>query len=123
IQGDDGYRFFINDKEVVNAWSRNRWGEKTYRLSTKKDQSYKLVLEYWQGEGKGNILLRAGNYVKTNFDNLANKIKDADAIIFAGGISPQLEGEEMKVNYPGFNGGDRTSILLPTIQTELMKAL
>jgi beta-glucosidase len=123
IQGDDGYRFFINDKEVVNAWSRNRWGEKTYRLSTKKDQSYKLVLEYWQGEGKGNILLREGNYVKTNFDNLANKIKDADAIIFAGGISPQLEGEEMKVNYPGFNGGDRTSILLPTIQTELMKAL
>jgi len=46
-----------------------------------------------------------------------------DAIIYVGGISPQLEGEEMRVDYPGFNGGDRTSILLPAVQTELMKAL
>ncbi|MEO5782809.1 MAG: glycoside hydrolase family 3 C-terminal domain-containing protein, partial [Ginsengibacter sp.] len=58
-----------------------------------------------------------------NFTALAERIKDADAIIFVGGISPQLEGEEMKVDFPGFNGGDRTSILLPSIQTELMKAL
>ena len=52
-----------------------------------------------------------------------NRIKDADVIIFVGGISPQLEGEEMPVNHPGFNGGDRTSILLPAVQTEFMKAL
>lgn len=50
-------------------------------------------------------------------------MKDADAFVFVGGISPQLEGEEMKVNFPGFKGGDRTSILLPEIQTDLMKAL
>jgi beta-glucosidase len=54
---------------------------------------------------------------------LANRVKDADAILFVGGISPQLEGEEMPVNAPGFNGGDRTTILLPAIQTEMMKAL
>ena len=36
---------------------------------------------------------------------------------------PQLEGEEMQVNYPGFNGGDRTSIQLPVAQTNLMKKL
>ena len=29
----------------------------------------------------------------------------------------------MRVDYPGFNGGDRTSILLPAVQTELLKAL
>jgi beta-glucosidase len=29
----------------------------------------------------------------------------------------------MKISEPGFNGGDRTTILLPGIQTELMKAL
>jgi len=52
-----------------------------------------------------------------------NRIKDADAIIYVGGISPQLEGEEMRVDYPGFKGGDRTSILLPQIQTDAMKAL
>jgi beta-glucosidase len=56
-------------------------------------------------------------------ENLAIKYKDADAFIFAGGISPQLEGEEMKVDFPGFAGGDRTSIMLPEVQTRLMKAL
>lgn len=123
IEGDDGYRFLINDEEKVNAWSRNRWGEKTYELKAQKNKTYKLVLEFWQGEGKSNIRLRTGNFVKTNFNQLADRVKDADAILFVGGISPQLEGEEMPVNYPGFNGGDRTSILLPKVQTELMKAL
>jgi beta-glucosidase len=46
-----------------------------------------------------------------------------DAIVYVGGISPQLEGEEMRVDFPGFAGGDRTSILLPAVQTELLKAL
>ena len=123
VEADDGYRFLVNNKEVINAWQRNRWGARTYRLQTKKDSVYKLILEYWQGEGKANVALRTGNYEKTNFTTLANRLKDADAIIFAGGISPQLEGEEMRVDFPGFNGGDRTTILLPAVQTELMKAL
>ena len=41
------------------------------------------------------------------------KVKDADVVIFAGGISPSLEGEEMGVNLPGFRTGDRTDIELP----------
>ena len=49
--------------------------------------------------------------------------KSADVVIYVGGISPQLEGEEMKVNYDGFSGGDRTRIELPAQQTELLKAL
>jgi len=123
VEADDGYRFLINDKEALNAWQRNRWGARTYKLQTKKDSVYKIVLEYWQGEGKANVRLRAGNFEKTNFTALANRIKDVDVIIYAGGISPQLEGEEMRVDFPGFNGGDRTTILLPAVQTELMKAL
>jgi beta-glucosidase len=123
VEGDDGYKFLVNDKEAINAWTRNRWGARTYRLSTKKDSVYKLVVEYWQGEGKANVRLRAGNYAATDITALVERIKDADAIVFAGGISPQLEGEEMRVDYPGFNGGDRTSIVLPAIQTTLMKAL
>jgi beta-glucosidase len=47
----------------------------------------------------------------------------ADVVIYVGGISPQLEGEEMKVSYDGFSGGDRTRIELPSQQTELLKAL
>jgi beta-glucosidase len=52
-----------------------------------------------------------------------DKVKDADLIIYAGGISPRIEGEEMDVNVAGFYRGDRTSILLPQVQTDFMKAL
>jgi len=123
VEADDGYRFLVNGNTVINAWERNRWGARRYQLSIRKDSVYKVTLEYWQGEGKANVHLRTGNYVKTDMEALAARVKDADAIIFVGGISPQLEGEEMPVSYPGFNGGDRTSILLPAVQTALMKAL
>ncbi len=123
LKADDGYRFIINGKEVVNAWQKNRWGEKTFKMETKKNTVYKIVLEYWQGEGKAEVSLQAGNFVKTNFADLIERHKNADAFIFAGGISPQLEGEEMPVDFPGFKGGDRTSILLPDVQTKLLKAL
>jgi beta-glucosidase len=123
VEGDDGYRFFINDQEVLNAWQRNRWGPKVYSLKIRKDSIYKLVLEYWQGDGSAGVHLRAGHYEKVDFAALANRLSDVDAIVFVGGISPQLEGEEMQVNFKGFNGGDRTTILLPEAQTELLKAL
>jgi beta-glucosidase len=123
LDADDGYRFLVDGKEVINAWTRNRWGARTYKLNTEQGKTYRLVVEYFQGEGKAGVHLRAGHFVKTDFAALADRVKDADAIVFVGGISPQLEGEEMRVDYPGFNGGDRTSILLPAVQTELMKAL
>lgn len=123
VEADDGYKFYIDDNVKIDAWSRNRWGARTTQLKMEKGKSYKLVLEYWQGEGKGNVKLKAGDFAPTDFNALVNRIKDADAIIYIGGISPQLEGEEMKVPFPGFDGGDRTSILLPAIQTKLLKTL
>ncbi|MBO4606225.1 MAG: glycoside hydrolase family 3 C-terminal domain-containing protein [Bacteroidales bacterium] len=50
-------------------------------------------------------------------------LKDVDIVIFAGGISPRLEGEEMPVEVPGFRGGDRTDIELPMVQRQLLAAL
>ena len=123
VEADDGYKFFINDKEAMSAWVRNRWGARQYRLNTQKDSVYTLKLEYWQGEGKAEVHLRAGNFEKSNTTALINRVKDADVIIYVGGISPQLEGEEMKVDFEGFNGGDRTSILLPSVQTAFLQQL
>jgi beta-glucosidase len=58
-----------------------------------------------------------------SFASTINQMKDVDLIIYIGGISPRIEGEEMDVNVPGFYKGDRTSILLPQIQTDLLQAL
>lgn len=44
-------------------------------------------------------------------------------IVYVGGISPRLEGEEMPVNVEGFKKGDRTNIELPKVQQEMVKAL
>ena len=51
------------------------------------------------------------------------QLEGVDVVVFAGGISPRLEGEEMPVQVPGFSGGDRTSIELPDVQRRLLKAL
>lgn len=60
---------------------------------------------------------------KKEIADLVQRLKNVDAVLFIGGISPELEGEEMPVKIEGFTGGDRTSIMLPKIQTELMKTL
>ena len=55
-----------------------------------------------------------------NFDK---KIAQCDLVIFVGGLSPELEGEELKVELDGFHGGDRTSIDLPRIQEGMLMKL
>jgi beta-glucosidase len=61
--------------------------------------------------------------VEVNIPQTIAQVKDADVVIFVGGITPRLEGEEMGVDLPGFRGGDRTDIELPAIQRQMLKAL
>jgi beta-glucosidase len=49
-------------------------------------------------------------------------VKQADVVLAFVGLSPELEGEEMKVDLPGFSGGDRTDIALPAAQQQLLEA-
>ncbi|WP_316783905.1 glycoside hydrolase family 3 C-terminal domain-containing protein [Pedobacter frigiditerrae] len=123
LEADNGYRLILNGKIVLDEWVNKKKEIKRFELNTKKDSTYNLVVEFWQGDGQSGVRMDVGNYVQTDFNALAAKHHDADAFIFVGGISPQLEGESMKVDDPGFTGGDRTSILLPAVQTELMKVL
>ena len=54
---------------------------------------------------------------------LLQQIGDTRTVIFVGGISPKLEGEELKIEQPGFKGGDRTSIELPQAQRDILALL
>jgi beta-glucosidase len=60
--------------------------------------------------------------VQPLLDEAMQKIKDADVVVAFVGLSPDLEGEEMKVQIPGFAGGDRTDIGLPAAQRNLLEA-
>ena len=123
LEGDDGFRLLVNDSLVIDAWQRNRWGSRTWQLAVQQGREYKIVLEHRQSEGNAVIRLAPGSYRKTDLDALARRFANCDAIVFAGGISPQLEGEQMQVQVPGFEGGDRSSIRLPAIQTMLLQKL
>ena len=62
--------------------------------------------------------------VPTDIPAVVAALEGYKTVIFAGGITPRLEGEQMDdVDIPGFLGGDRTSIELPAVQKELVKAL
>ena len=63
------------------------------------------------------------NYTDEALKALADRAAEADVIIFAGGISPAVEGEELKTTVDGFAGGDRERIELPEVQSKVLKAL
>jgi beta-glucosidase len=54
-------------------------------------------------------------------DDAVEAARQADLVVFVGGLSARIEGEEMRVNAPGFAGGDRTSIDLPGPQQRLLE--
>ena len=58
-----------------------------------------------------------------DYDALIAQMKGIDKVVFVGGISPALEGEEMPVSIEGFKGGDRTDIELPHVQRDFLRAL
>lgn len=123
VSGDDGFRLFVNGQKVIDHFTYHEEMADAYTFDVEKGKKYTLCLEYFQGD-QGAAISMEGGYVKnTDYEELASRLADADAIIFAGGISPRLEGEEMPVDLPGFYKGDRTTIDLPQVQTRLMQAL
>ncbi|MDI7775713.1 glycoside hydrolase family 3 C-terminal domain-containing protein [Asticcacaulis sp. EMRT-3] len=56
-------------------------------------------------------------------DGAVAAAKSSDAVVAFVGLSPDLEGEEMKVDLPGFNGGDRTNLALPEAQQKMLEAV
>ena len=72
---------------------------------------------------EANLEFNFGKEIPVDFTGLIAKLEGIKTVIFVGGLSTLLEGEEMPVNYPGFKGGDRTDIELPAVQRNCLKAL
>ncbi|UOQ96403.1 glycoside hydrolase family 3 C-terminal domain-containing protein [Hymenobacter sp. 5317J-9] len=123
ISGDDAYRLFVDDKLVIDAWKGRGFSTNQHVLNVTAGQQLNLRLEYYQVDRRTILKFTGAKVVPMNAANILAKVGDADAIVFVGGISPKLEGEEMNVKVPGFSGGDRTTIGLPQVQTDLLKVL
>jgi beta-glucosidase len=103
-----------------------RFGPRTLRIpfQVKKGAAYRIEANFRQlGRWPAALSLNFGKEVPVQFDALIEKLKGIDVVVFAGGISSQLEGEQMPVELPGFKGGDRTDIELPEIQRNCLKSL
>lgn len=119
LSGDDKYRLFVNGKIQIQS----ELGETYFTLKAEKGKTYHLVVEYWQFADNAEVKLDMGVLEKSDPKSVATRVKDANIIIYAGGISPKLEGEEMRVTAEGFRGGDCETIALPKVQTMLLKEL
>jgi beta-glucosidase len=94
------------------------------RVSLEAGRSHDLKLEYFEAARDAEVRLGwklpgAG----TPFDEAVSAARASDVVIFVGGLTAEVEGEEMKVSYPGFAGGDRTDIQLPAVQRKMLEAL
>jgi beta-glucosidase len=110
----------------VTLLTYNNWRTLPSRIPYKVEanKKYKIEIRYGQlNNWQANIEFDFGKEVDVDYTELINKLKGIDLVIFAGGLSGMLEGEEMPVSYPGFKGGDRTNIELPTVQRNCLKAL
>jgi beta-glucosidase len=123
ITADDGFRLFLDGKKLFEDWTRHAPATMSSDLDLKAGREYDIRIEYYQLMGGASIRF---NWAQPDADPLRDAVqaaKSSDAVIFVGGISPMLEGEEMPVNAPGFTGGDRTAIGLPKVQEEMIRAL
>lgn len=72
-------------------------------------------------EGTGLIGPAAPASSASSPERAIEAARHADLVVFVGGLSPRIEGEEMKIQAEGFSGGDRTLIDLPAPQRQLLE--
>jgi beta-glucosidase len=125
VGANDGFRLFIDGKKVLDSWEVvPRMQSKSAFVQLEAGKAYDLRLEYFEDIRDAEVRLawRLPG-AKAPFDEALDAAKSADAVVFVGGLTGDIEGEEMKVSYPGFAGGDRTDLRLPGTQQKLLEAL
>ena len=117
------FELLVNGKSVAkyNNW---RTVPSNIPLIVEGGKKYKIEILYAQSENwQANLEFDFGKGFDIDFKSLIQKLKGIDTVVFAGGLSTLLEGEEMPVSYPGFKDGDRTNIELPAVQRKCLKEL
>ena len=124
ISGDDKIRLLVNGDTIIDIWkARQRIQNGQKEMAVKAGQHYRIQIDYVQESGYGALNFDIQHKSTPTPQELLAQVGDAETIIFIGGISPRLEGEEMRVSEPGFRGGDRTSIELPQAQRDVLRWL
>jgi beta-glucosidase len=115
-------KVWLDDKVVLDNSKANPDGSRITTVALEKGRRYALKLECAIQDDLGATLLWA-RLLDHPLSEAIAAAKNADVVIAVVGITSQLEGEELRVNQPGFKGGDRTSLDLPQEEEDLLRAM
>lgn len=122
--GATGYFELLVNGETITKYNNWRTLPSRHPFKIESGKEYKIEIRFAQlNNWQANIEFDFGKEVDIDYTGLLNKLQGVDIVVFVGGLSTLLEGEEMPVSYPGFKGGDRTNIELPLVQRNCLKAL
>jgi len=125
IGANDGFRLFIDGRELIDGWQLNeRVRSVSAPIELQAGKAYDLRLEFFEEIRDAEIRLgwrRPG--ARPPAEEALAAARAAEVVIFVGGLTGDVEGEEMKVSFPGFAGGDRTDLRLPSSQRKLLEQL
>ena len=125
VGADDGFRLYVDDRLVLDEWHTSpRIQSRSVSVDLETGKARNLRLEYFQDTRDAEVRLawKLPGF-KPPFEEALDVARKSDVVIFVGGLTGDVEGEQMKVNYPGFAGGDRADLRLPSTQEKLLEAL
>ena len=117
-----GYRIWVDGKMVVDAWNVDwRPSIAAGKTSLAAGRTYPIRIEAFQRRDHGDERLLWAVPGDQGGREAVAAAEDADLVVFVGGLTSQLEGEEMRIDVEGFAGGDRTSLDLPAVQRKVLE--
>ena len=123
VESTGHFELYINGEK---KFTHHIWRATPTRtvLKAEKGQQFQIEVRFQTVKTWGaSMKINVARELPIDYQETIAQLKGIDKVIFCGGIAPSLEGEEMPVNIEGFKGGDRTSIELPKVQREFLKAL
>ncbi len=116
-----GNQLWIDGSLVVDDLGLHDPALSAKTIQLEKGRRYAVKVEFARGAFGTKLV-----WMKLIADPVAQAVaaaKQSDLVVAVVGITSQLEGEEMKVEVPGFKGGDRTSLDLPKEEEDLLEAI
>ena len=123
VEATGHFEIYVNGEKKV---AHHTWRATPTRtvLQAEKGQPFNIEIRFETVKTWGaSMKIDIAKELTIDYQQIIAQLKDINKVIFCGGISPALEGEEMPVDIEGFKGGDRTSIELPKVQRDFLKAL
>lgn len=118
--GFSGFRIELDGKPFVRFDSPYHPVTTYEYVELEAGKPYKLLVECYDRKGDAHMRLLWSVPGRDNRREALAAARKADVVIMCMGLTPRLEGEEMKVPVKGFEGGDRIDIGLPAIQNRLI---